>query len=164
MINSSKCLNEIEICSSEYAYILEGAPITAKSYKVRIPKLMPELPGGSAQDGSLSINSGLIVNDSSCKPQIGGSVSTRNYIIAKSKCDYETVLKGDIVNSKVDGVTEPGGTGPHTHKVIKPLAMTEVVFSKLHEKEASAGTRVIGVFVGNNINDFWVEHIEGAIE
>lgn len=164
MIDSDKCLNEIQICSTEYAYLLEGAPITAKQFKVRIPKLMPELPAGSAQNGTISINKSLFVNDGACKVPMGGSVSTRNYIIAKSKCDYETVHKGEIVNSSVKGITEPGGPGPHTHDVLQPLSMSEVVFSGLNDKEAAIGTRVIGVFVGKNINDFWVEHIEGAIE
>lgn len=52
----------------------------ASSHPVHIPALMPLIGFGPMQTTSKPIRSSCFCNDSKCKPAVGSSISTQNYI------------------------------------------------------------------------------------
>lgn len=144
----------------EYGYLVEDTPRNATSMKVYIPKLMGVVGGGS-NTGKQNIDSGMIKNKDKSNITVSSSVSTKQYIDIPVVMPYEH--EHPIHNCQgYDGTnncpnTSHQNTCHHPGKsILKPcphfhhdhhfphLGITGMI---------PAGSRVIVMFMDNNVND-----------
>lgn len=159
-------LTNIERC----VLVGESARITAKSFKVHIPRLMPLQSSSGAVTENVNPNKALFA--SPYKGDLTFSVS--NHIVAKSMTDYRIHHWGQILEtSGVEHTTDDAivpphpvphpGHEPHNHTCSKPIKIFDVKYEELNNKTISAGHEMVGVFVSGDIRDFRIIHIEGVI-
>lgn len=74
--------SDLKIECVENCFNLEYIPILNNStvIKANIPKIMPLIPKGAPYDTNASIDSSILMNDSSNKPHVSSSVTTSNYL------------------------------------------------------------------------------------
>ena len=72
-----KNLKDLLINHAEYAYVYEKQKYYARSFKVRVPKLMPKVPRVGSK---ISFNKNIFINDAACKPNVSNSIYTQGYI------------------------------------------------------------------------------------
>lgn len=71
-------LVDFDIEKEEYGYLMEASHYTNKSFKIRIPKLMPLINQNC--DIRESYNTNIFENDSECKLPNINKVTTQNYL------------------------------------------------------------------------------------
>lgn len=71
-------LTEFDIEKEEYGYLIESSHYTNKSFKIKIPKLMPLV--NQNYDIRESYNTNIFENDSGCKLPNINRVTTQNYL------------------------------------------------------------------------------------
>lgn len=77
--------------------------ITAKEFKVYIPRLMPNIEMGEPEEEDIDLDVDLLGND----PGIDDTITTANYIEAKSMTDYRSWLFGQVYEmTHSEGATE----------------------------------------------------------
>ena len=145
-----------------------------KEFSVFIPRLFPKLSAESSpKEKSTTIPADMCVNP---KFKFNSSIKEANHIKAKSATYFRTQYKGDVKEMQMsDGATELSTTllthndgvdaphPPHDHKIIKPIKFTEMIYSKLDEKEIKNGAKMFGVFVGGDLNNFRITYIEDQV-
>lgn len=170
--------------------------ITAHQFPVWIPSLMGDIPSDGAEASEESFDNKILLNEDNFCPT---SIKKAYYIMAENYTCHTHRLDGWIPKFKIDQLTaqsgsykegnfdktgsetEPGGPGPHTHAIKKPMQVknasmneivfnqlvattsTEVDFQELNNKYISYGTKMIGCFVSGEQTKFVIIGIENAI-
>lgn len=169
-INKFTDLTNIEKC-----FLVGGtSTITAKTFKVHIPRLMSLQSAKGEVTEKVNANSGIMA--SPYKGDLSFSVS--NYIVAKSMTDYRIHHWGQILEtSGTEHTTETtiveeqmAGPGPHKHphdphdhEMKKPIKIFDVKYEQLNKKTIDEGHAMVGVFVSGDIRDFRIIWIDGVI-
>ncbi|MGL6132384.1 MAG: hypothetical protein ACRCZ9_12300 [Fusobacteriaceae bacterium] len=169
-INNFVDLTNIERC----VLMDETASITAKSFRVHIPRLLPMVKTASPTEEAVQAKSSSLANSYSGTM----SLSIGNCVVAKSMTDYRIYHFGQVFEtSGTKHTTEmtvveekPAGPGPHdhphiehNHEMAKPIEIYDMKYEQLNKITINKGHKMIGVFVSGDINDFRIIHIEDVI-
>lgn len=77
----------------------------SRTMKVYIPKLMPLIGFGSPKNTTVSLNKSFMCNDSKCKPAVGSSVVSQNYVALSLQDNRNWSAsyfnKGDVIHIEV---------------------------------------------------------------
>lgn len=74
-------IKEYHIENKEYCFLMEDSSKYLSTFKVTIPKLMPNVKiTDKAKDVTVSYNPDIFVNANECKPTVNSSVVIQNYI------------------------------------------------------------------------------------
>lgn len=74
-------LNEIKLENIEYGILLERTNVTTtRVLKLNIPKLMPLANSNNKEDGSITLNRGILLNDTSSIPTPPKKIQYGNFI------------------------------------------------------------------------------------
>lgn len=175
----------------------ESARITSNTFPVWIPSLMGDIPmepGKEAEEVSFD-KSCLLNEDNYLKETVpvAYSIIAENFTpyghrldgwIPEFKIQTLTAESGTVANqdaSSTKGITEPGGSGPHTHDIKQALKLndnslknivfnnlvaitsTEVDFQELNNKYIQYGQPMIGAFINGGQSRFVVIAIQNAV-
>lgn len=169
---------DINISANEYCILIDSSvPVTADSFNVIIPRLMPNIKkGGSPKVSSDSLPADMCVN---VKFKAKTKINLANHVNAKSATSLRTHHMGQVkemASSKGESETETvpgiklmhkpkGGPPhpPHTHKIVKPFEFKDMKYEGLNNIKIKNGTKMIGIFVGGNVDDFYVTFIPDVI-
>ncbi len=92
------------INEEEVAYYVDSKTAktkTSKSYKCYVPKLMPAVDKGVAEQKSEFTSNSCFCNSTKCKPKSKGSVKTANYLTVKTQDNQEFKRSGLSSGSEV---------------------------------------------------------------
>jgi hypothetical protein len=136
-------LNELEVNLLEYCTIYEDTPLPAETVKVIIPKITV-----STTKSTGKANSSILVNDSSCKPVVSGSVKLDEFVTVKTFSGLE-LSKSAVIKK------EECGCRVVNHQLIKDCKGDRNTFIDGHIKSAylPKGAKMIVCFMNGNIND-----------
>ena len=183
----------IEVC-----YLVEDSKrITSETFKVHIPSLMGGIDNTGKEPEDVDIDTNKVClngeNPFNKKISSGFYIEALNFTpyghrldgwIPKFRIQQLTAESGTVEKqdaSSIKGVTDPGGPGPHTHDLSKPLtlndnslnnivfnnlvatASTEVDFQELNNKFVKRGAMMIGAFINGLQNTFVILAIQNAV-
>ena len=183
----------IEVC-----YLVEDSKrITSETFKVHIPSLMGGIDNTGKEPEDVDIDTNKVClngeNPFNKKISSGFYIEALNFTpyghrldgwIPKFRIQQLTAESGTVEKqdaSSIKGVTDPGGPGPHTHDLSKPLtlndnslnnivfnnlvatASTEVDFQELNNKFVKRGAMMIGTFINGLQNTFVILAIQNAV-
>ena len=75
-------LLDFNLNEEENGVLVEGAPYSSESFKMYIPRLMPNIAKSGAST-RISFDRNIFINASGCKPSVGSSVNSQGYITIK---------------------------------------------------------------------------------
>lgn len=79
-------IKEYNIDSKEYCFLMEDSSKYLNTFKVMIPKLMPNVNlNDTVKEMTISYNPDIFVNANDCKPTVNSSVVVQNYISVERK-------------------------------------------------------------------------------
>ncbi|MGL5718117.1 MAG: hypothetical protein ACRCX2_34250 [Paraclostridium sp.] len=159
--------------SIELCYLAEDSkPITASSFKVYIPRLMPLVNNDGSDKGSMKIDKSICMNENNF---FGSNIEVSNVVHAKSIHGYRYLHNGRIPKttiSKLDGAEitlEKGDTGkpfPKQPVGISSIKVDEVGthdFIELNPITINRGHKMYGFYVGGTDNEFVIAFIDGVV-
>ena len=141
------------------AIIVERVHVRSKTYKVRIPSIMPDSNTAinSTKGTPVITNTNRVVNKNIA---VEDQIQTIDYIEAANHTYFYERLRGDIPKEKMDhtdGITEksedpsPDGSADdiiaHDHDIKKPLGQYKLTFEKLNNFYLEPDTKVYGFFI-----------------
>jgi hypothetical protein len=146
-------IKDIEINQLEYCIVAEKTMLPAETVKVKIPKL-----NVSTSKATNRANSSILVNDSSCKPQVSDSIKLSDCIIVKTFSGLE-LSKSAVIKKAECGCKLTGSGGDYcTHKFVKDCkgANTKFIDGHITEAYLPKGAQMIVCFMNGNINDAYL--------
>lgn len=158
--------------------------ITSDSFNVYIPRLMPRIENGAGAIKPESIDRSVCIQEG-IDEIFEDKISVQNYITAKAATPYRYSQDGripefkvksmtfkDIKASAIQGVTELGGPGPHSHGLLQALTLTDVTASDIVVTDSTEvdyidtnkiyinkGHKMYGQFVTGTQNEFVILYI-----
>lgn len=174
----------------------DSARITSPEFKVYIPTIMESIDKNKT-DYTESIDAKTNLNETGTT--VNSTVNCQGYLVAKSIHPYRirhdgwipkfaienvTAENGTVEDqsaNSTNGVTDPGGPGPHTHSITKKLQLmtnklTSIVFNKLivttstgvdyqelNNKYIKRGHLMYGCFVEGLQNQFVIIAIDNVV-
>lgn len=91
----------IAIQQVEYGILVEPTHYSSKTFKIKLPKLMPIL----IAEQKIIYNRNVIINDTACKPTVGNSVKAQTYITVKRSTSCNLRDKANIAGIVPEGTT-----------------------------------------------------------
>ena len=170
-------LNKIEGLS--YDSIVQGKLVdaeknmTAKSFKVYIPKYMPLIPFGDTKITQVNINSRVLNK----KKITAKTIATKNYLDARSMTDYRirydkanvwemdsSLTTTEIAQAKGEWKcpkTDAPHTPNHVHQIIQPIELYDFKIETLNIHKISRGeTLTLKIF---EMGDIRVDHLDNKV-
>lgn len=142
------------------AIIVERVHVRSKTFKIRIPSLMPDSNTAinSTTGTPVITNSGHRILNKNIS--VEDKIETIDYIEAANHTYFYERLRGNIPKDKMDhtdGITEksedpspdgsPDDVIAHDHKIKKPLGLYKLTFENLNNFYLEPDTKVYGFFI-----------------
>lgn len=164
--------------NTEYCMLLEDSKdITSNEFKVNIPRIMPKIPIEAPKSKDEPIQKSRILNK---KSKVSDNITIQNFILAKSATSLRASHLGDAEMKSSEGITltetvnkmpielshsrKGGGPHPpHEHMIKDPHKFYDMKYFKLNNIKIKKGHKMIGTFVSDSFNDFWITYITDVI-
>ena len=93
-------VSDIALAQYEYCFLKGDQYFNSSSFHVKIPKLMPSVTPKQTEP----FNKNILVNASTCKPSVNGSIKVQDYVTIKRSRQCSLYHKiGNIKDEVLDG-------------------------------------------------------------